>query len=329
MMMENSHKPKTLLIRMDKIGDLVVSLNASDHPWFQQRDYLWVISKGLGWVLESSPHRKNYIEADKAFSIRGFLQLVRDFKNSGADSSVVFQAPWFVGLALLFAGIPARAGRWSQWHSFFFFNKGVRQKRSLADKHESAYNWELISKGLAGQIPPLNVTFPKLSAPKLTSPFSLPKEFCVVHPGMMGSALNWPVENYVALTKKLSEKIPIVVTGSPSDRPWTQPLRDALSSQPNIYWLQEKMTPQQLLVTLDKARFVIAPSTGIIHLASGLKTPVVGFYSPRQPERASRWGPLNERALIFTPSLNLAEDKHCMATIEVELVFQKISEEYL
>ena len=311
---------------MDKIGDLVVSLNAQDHPWFENRDYQWVISKGLGWVLENSPHRKNFTEADKSFSLGGFFRLVRTFKNAEADSAVVFQAPWFVGLALFLAGIPLRAGRLSQWHSYLFFNRGIRQKRSQADKHESAYNWELISKGLAGESETPSITKPQLQTPESSDPLDLPQAYCVVHPGMMGSALNWPVESYIELTKKLSKKIPVVVTGTKADRPWTEPLKKALNSTDNIHWMQEKMNPGQLLTTLAKAKFVVAPSTGIIHLASGLGTPVVGFYSPRTPERASRWGPLNDEALIFTPPFDLAKSETCMEAIEVDPVFEKISE---
>lgn len=327
--MENTQKPKTLLIRMDKIGDLVVSLNAQDHPWFKNRDYHWIISHGLGWVLENSPHRKNYTEADKVFSFKGFFQLVRTLKGLKADSAVVFQAPWFVGLALVLAGVPQRVGRRSQWHSFLFFNQGVRQKRSLAEMHESAYNWELISKGLADAAQTPKITQPVLQAPKSINSLELPSSYCVIHPGMMGSALNWPVQNYIELTKKLSKHLPVVVTGTMADRPWTEPLQKSLSEQSNIHWLQEKMNPQQLLVTLAKAKFVVAPSTGIIHLASGLGTPVVGFYSPRLPERASRWGPLNENALLFTPPFDLVLNEDCMSCIEVDEVFTKISEVHL
>lgn len=327
--MKNNSAPKTLLIRMDKIGDLVVSLNASDHPWFKDHDYHWFISQGLGWVLENSPHKLKFTEATKTFSLKSFFQLVRDFKSSKADSAVVFQAPWFVGLALFLAGIPQRVGRLSQWHSYLFFNHGIRQKRSLSKQHESKYNWELISKGFLHSDSTPEITQPILTAPPLEKDLNLPQKYCVIHPGMMGSALNWPIENYIALTKNLSEKISIVVTGTKADEPWTGPLKKALGFSKNILWLQNTLNPNELLAVLKGAHFVVAPSTGVIHLAAALGTPVVGFYSPRLPERETRWGPLTKKSLIFTPPLGRENQEDCMNIIEPDEVFKKICGIYL
>src|SRR5690606_18401874 len=40
--------------------------------------------------------------------------------------------------------VPFRGGLISRWQSFLFLNKGVRQKRSLANMHEADYNLELL-----------------------------------------------------------------------------------------------------------------------------------------------------------------------------------------
>ena len=40
----------TVLIRMDKIGDLVLSLPVDEHPAFGGRPIRWFIARGMGFV---------------------------------------------------------------------------------------------------------------------------------------------------------------------------------------------------------------------------------------------------------------------------------------
>ncbi|MCB0407551.1 MAG: glycosyltransferase family 9 protein [Bdellovibrionales bacterium] len=321
----------TLLVRMDKIGDLVVSLNANEHPALEGQRCLWLVNQGLSWVMNASEPRKNYIEFEKKLRISRFFSLVSQIKKLHLQQAIVFQAPWFIGLALFLARVPIRIGRKSQWHSFFFFNRGIRQKRSLSDRHESQYNWDLISEGLHWNSYP-TITFPQMKAP--TQPpienWSLKnKEYCVVHPGMMGSALNWPTDSYKSLIEALREKINVVITGTAADRPWTSPLKSIPDPEKNILWLNEKLSGDELLILLKNARFVIAPSTGVIHLAAALNTPVVGFYSPRIVEKETRWGPLTDKKIIFSPPTNRRNDPACMHLITEENVFNELEKKQL
>jgi heptosyltransferase I len=301
---------------MDKIGDLVVSLNAESHPGLADNECHWFVAEGLEWVIEHSDPSKNFTSFSKAFSWSGLRQMLKFLRAESFDQAIVFQAPWFVSFSLWLARVPVRVGRLSQWHSFVFFNKGLRQKRSLSEKHESEYNYDLVSEATNCPWSATQFASPKLTAPSREKNPVQNRPYIVVHPGMMGSALNWPIENYIELTETLCATHNIVVTGTKADRAWTEPLKAALQSQQSIQWMQEKLSPPQLLVVLSEADMVVAPSTGIIHLASGLGRPVVGFYSPRTAESQVRWGPLNQNKQIFTPE---GDD---MASIEVEEVLK-------
>src|SRR5690606_25694727 len=114
---------------------------------------------------------------------------------------------------LFLAGVPKRGGVLSQWHSFLFYNAKVRQKRSRAERHELDYNVELLCHVLNIPIPEHvpNLRLQASEKENMVEKFGLqPNQFCVVHPGMGGSALNWPSEYYVNLIKYLSQKHRVV-----------------------------------------------------------------------------------------------------------------------
>src|SRR5207253_1090070 len=112
----------------------------------------------------------------------------------------------------------------------------------------------------------------------------------VVHPGMAGSALNWPAENFKILVEKLAGEMPVLITGTKADNKYLQALRP-LADHPQVRWMVDQLKPSDLLDLLSQARSVIAPSTGVLHLAAALGTPCVGVNSPRPVEHPRRWGP--------------------------------------
>lgn len=301
---------KNLFIRMDKIGDLVLSLNADQWAPVKDESNHWWVSKGLEFIPELAQPQRACTSFSKNFSVGEFSSCLRWLKQHKPERAFVFHAPWWVGFALLLAGVPYRVGRRSQWHSFLSFNFGVRQSRSQADRHESQYNIDLMSAALK-KIEPQSSLEPTLPAPlELSSPSQqrVLKDwrlegvsYVVVHPGMAGSALNWPTSCYIDLIRSLSASHKVVLTGSSMDRPYLDPIKQELKNQPNLLWLDEKLNLKELLIILNSAKAVVAPSTGVIHLAAALGTPCVGIYSPRRVERPLRWGPRGKSVTTFVP----------------------------
>src|SRR4051812_16794654 len=132
--METTPKGRALFVRLDRIGDLVLTL-----PVEQKLDLLsvhWWIPYGLGFVTKSAKPARNTKEIRSSLSISEFFGLLKQVRADKYSAAVVFHAPWWVGFMLWLARIPIRVGVRSQWHSFLFFNRGVRQKRSRADASE-------------------------------------------------------------------------------------------------------------------------------------------------------------------------------------------------
>lgn len=322
-----------VLVRMDKIGDLVVSLPVDEHPALNSPRVHWFITKGLSFITEQAQPKRRAHEFKRGFSPMEFGRMVKWLLTHRPQTIVLLHTPWWVSLAAWFAGVPERIGRLSQWHSFLWLNVGVRQKRSASDRHESDYNFDLVELGFnrlgvrqADDLEWHKKTFLRLSPP---NPFATlearglkSRGYRVVHPGMGGSALNWPADSFRELIEKLAREMPVVITGTKSDRKYLEPLR-SLNGAPNVHWLVEQLRPGELLDLLSQARSVIGPSTGVLHLAASLGTPAVGLYSPRKVEHPRRWGPRGPQVTYLLPPVqdgdNFAPD--VMRSISVDDVF--------
>ena len=150
----------------------------------------------------------------------------------------------------------------------------------------------------------------KMKAPTLDKDlqFDISQKYFVVHPGMGGSALNWPTQRYFEHISQLSEKAIVVITGTKSDESYLAPLKQSLKDNHQVVWLDKQLDGYQLLKLLSNAITVTAPSTGVLHLSASLGVPSLGIYSPIKVHRDSRWGPKGEKVHTFTPEVEDAKD---------------------
>lgn len=347
---------KIVFIRIDKIGDLISTLPVDQIPELKDTEKFWVISKGLKFLIDKSANPRSEVETSESHpqvlevdpqdpkasqkSLRQFLQQIKP------DIVISFYSPWWVGLACFQARVPLRVTRYSQWHSFLFFNSGVRQKRTLAEKHEADYNLELVLKALNiksdPQRPPrAPVLELKVGIRRnLFEKFQVsPLQYVVVHPGMAGSALNWPQAKYNELIEKLVEKTIVVITGTPTDSPYLTEIKPRWEFHPKVRYVQNQLSMEDLLVMLNSAGAVLAPSTGVAHLAASLGRPIVALFSPIRTHRSQRWAPRGEQVTIIDPSSENPQIQcpqltkclgapcpfyNCMNKISVAVVFEKL-----
>lgn len=317
---------RVLLIRLDKIGDLICTLCVDQVSFLKDRDVKWVISKGLGFVPDNADPKRSYLELSKEdwkTSLKNLRHFLREFKP---DVAVSFQAPWWVSYALWAENIPVRAGVRSQWHSFLFLNRGLRQRRSLATQHEADYNLDLLmhafsleEKVLQEKTPVLKLVAPENSV--LLEKYKLiPQKYIVVHPGMAGSALNWPLEKYCELIDEVIKTTQVVLTGTPADEPWLKDIKEKFKDHPRVLSLQNLLKAPELFTVLKNAKAVVVPSTGVAHIAASLGTPVLGIYSPVRVQHPRRWAARGKNVHIFVPHVADLEnvDPRCMNEIAVE-----------
>lgn len=298
---------KALLVRIDRIGDLALTLPSDQVLRERGIQTKWLIGEGLGFLPQLAIPARPFYEVAREFSITAFVNLVKWLKSEQFSQALVFHGPWWVSLALWWAGVPWRGGRRSQWHSFLFLNKGIRQSRLHGEWSELDYNIELVAKSFSVEFRPRPLLLESKSA--VINRYNLDKYF-VVHPGMSGSARNWSPSNFSKLIMELSQYGQVVVTGTKADAPYLTQVQPQV--QGRCLWLVDQLKPDELIALLSHAKLVIAPSTGVAHLAAATGVLTIGIYSPVRSQSATRWGPKGERVMTITPQVDCPAIKECL-----------------
>jgi ADP-heptose:LPS heptosyltransferase len=312
---------RILLIRLDKIGDLISTMCVDQASFLSGCEVKWVIAKGLGFVPDNAEPQRSYIELSKddwKTSLKTLRAFIREYKP---DVAVSFQAPWWVAFALWAEGVKVRAGVQSQWHSFLFLNKGLRQRRSKAVQHEADYNMDLLRFALDEKSKEPTPVLKLVAAknPDLLAKHSLPeKNYVVVHPGMAGSALNWPTARYISLIEQITPFAKVALTGTPADEPFLTDIKARFKNDPQVINLQNQLKPAELFTVLKNSKAVVVPSTGVAHMAASLGVPVLGLYSPIRVQHPRRWAARGEGVKIFVSKNENPPYDHAMEEIQVE-----------
>jgi ADP-heptose:LPS heptosyltransferase len=357
--------PRILVARPDRIGDVVLSTPViaalrrqypNAHITFLVRDFVAPLIRGVpdvDGVFVYDPEGRHA-------GVRGFFRLMEELKAQDFQIAIVLQSAFRIAAAIYGVGIPNRIGPLSKIHSFLFYNRGSRQRRSLVEMHEADYNLQLLRKlGIrvgAHQLRSQVAVVPDkaewaehwLEGARRRlkdrvgddTPATPHGRLIAVHPGMGGSALNWPENYYVELIRGLRrEGHEVLITGGPAEGFLLERIAIELEKSGDVAMIysgdpavglspeDEKATRtgkraagrvssgvDHLAALFAHADLVVAPSTGPLHIAVALGKPVVTFYPPIRVQSAIRWGPYlpdPEDAGILVPEVYCGEDFKC------------------
>lgn len=331
--------PKILVIRPDRIGDVILSTPVvqalkqqypSAEITFMVRDLVAPLLRGV----EGIDRVYIYDPDGRHRGIRGFFRLMEEMKAQKFQIAIVLHSTMKIAAALYGIGIPNRIGPLSKIHSFFFYNRGTRQRRSLVEMHEADYNLQLLRKlGVrvgTNQIPTRvavsdekKVWAKEWLRDRGWDPVSTPEghaKLIAVHPGMGGSALNWPEPHYVELVRALKrEGHQVLVTCGPAEGDLLLRIEEELKrTGEKVIFYGGPGSVDHLAALFQNCSVTIAPSTGPLHVAVAVGCPVVTFYPPIRVQSAIRWGPYvqnEDRAGILVPEVYCGEDFKCRGSI--------------
>ena len=151
----------------------------------------------------------------------------------------------------------------------------------------------------------------------------------LLHPGSGGSARDWKPENFSLLASKLKKRgFYVVITGGKAEIELVHSV--AQNAGEGVKSFVSNLSLKEFAAFIQTAKLFVANSTGPLHIAAAVGTPVVGFFAPVHVMSPKRWGPLTNKKAIFVPDPmqcprckgGKCQGNDCMEQITVEQVLE-------
>ncbi len=339
------HPQHILVIRLDLIGDLVLSLTVvrALKRTYPEAEIDLLAIPASAKVAQFDPNLSEIITYDpnvwrrpKALfqpkNWRAASELRRKLRARHYDLAVSVYANWAAILAV-FSGAKRRVGYGPEGYPGFMTDSvpgGVpgrwRHWAPLDNKHEVDYCLALAQASgatitPADRIPRLYVdeqTRQEVEQLLLQEGFQPHKPVIACHINSNnGQSKRWPIPYWATLIDRLirEEGAQVVLTGAKGDLPQIENVTLRMSEQPiNLINLAGKTSLTQLAALLQRADLLISGDSGPLHMGVACGTPIVGIYGPTNP---SLGGPVSPDATVLrseiwcSPCYNAKDTADC------------------
>ncbi len=281
---------RLLITRHDKIGDFVLALPLckaikAAHPEIQLSVLVAKVNFEFAKALD-------FID-DVILYGEDFSQTLAQIRQRKFDTSISCFIDSRLGWLLWRAGIPRRIAPATKFAQIFF-NERVTQRRSEVAKTEWQYNMDL-GRAL---FPNQALAF---SPPLIRFEGLIRKNRVVFHPGFGGSSDgNLKVEDYLQLARAVldvtavSDTPEVVFTFGPDDQETYDRIQAALDFPATL--IKSQMGLIDFCRFLAESRLFVSTSTGPMHLAGAVNTPIISFFGESLFASSRRWATISEPA---------------------------------
>jgi heptosyltransferase-3 len=328
---------KILVIRPDRLGDVILTLPVVNNlkENFPDADIVYLCTEYTSQILRSYSLISDliiYDQRNKYKGMKGIFRLGKDIKDFNFDLAVHLLPRFPLALATYLSQIRYSIGTGFRWYSFLFTHRQY-EHRKHNQYHEAEYNLRLLYKiGTHSTNSPdayTHFNFPAKVENAIQNIISKNfghRPFIILHPGSGGSSIDWPLKNYIKLIQLLNHwgKYEIGLSGVSSEKDF---LSSVYASNTRFVDFVGAFDLNALAAFLKHADLFISNSTGPLHLAVAMGTPVLGFYPLSPGLGPGRWGPYGQSEHHYMTPQVLYNGKVMntdMYSITAEAAFERI-----
>lgn len=282
------------VLRLSALGDvcnLVPTVRALQRRWPEAR-ITWIVGKGEHSLL-TGLSGVEFVVYDKSTGLAGMRRLWRELGATRFD--VLLHMQQSIRASLLSLGLKAgvrigydraRAKDWQTWftnrqlapHPHAHVLESFMDFARALGVEDTALEWRLaIPEPAYREAEALMAGRPTL----VISPCANPR---------LRNFRNWSAEGYAAVIEHAwaQHGLTTILTGggSAQEREMAERIMTLCVAAKPVDALG-RTSLKGLLALIERARAVIAPDSGPVHMANALGTPVVGLYATTNPERAA------------------------------------------
>lgn len=333
---QDIHPRRILVIRLDLIGDLVLSMTvvrALKHTYPEAAIDLLAVPASAKVVMHD-PDLAQIITYDpniwrrpktlfQAKNWRDVFRLRRHLRAQDYDIAVSVFGPW-AGVIAVLSGAKRRVGFGRESYPGFMTDNVPGRHWSPGDhKHEVDYCLELAKSSGAkispsDRMPSLYVdpqARQQLDQLLIQEGIEPEKPLIACHiSSNNGHSKRWPIPYWAILIDKLvrEQGAQVILTGAPADLPLIESLLRRVQEQ--AINLAGKTSLPQLVALLQRADLVISGDSGPMHIAAAVGTPLIAIHGPTDPALS---GPISPTATILrsdiwcSPCYNARDTADC------------------
>lgn len=294
---------RIIISRPDAIGDVILTLPMCGliKKHYPNTHIIFLGKTYTKPVIDCCEYVDEFLNADELLSLNQ-SDAIKKLKTLNADTIIhVFPNKKIAQLSKK-SGIPNRIGTTNRIFHWGVLNNLVPLSRKNSILHESQLNIKLLQAigikedvslkeitNLIGftQVPMLNEEQKNLLDKNKTT--------VILHPKSNASAREWSLENYAQLIRFLpQEKFQIFISGTEKEKDF---LKDWIAQLPsNIVDITGKYSLSEFIAFIKNTDYLVAASTGPLHIAAACGIGAIGIYPPIKPMHPERWQPIGKNA---------------------------------
>ncbi len=278
------------LVRLSALGDVVMTLplvRAIQAHWPRVR-LTWVIASGAYPLVSAlAAEGIEFIVLDKPNGLGDYADFHHRMSGRRFDVLLCLQAAWRANLLYPMVKAGRKVGfscdRAKDLHRLF-----VRETIEPRRTHNVDAFFQFAEKlGVPVPVVP-EWRLPVDPSAQAWAMEALPEiPFIAISPCASKAERNWAAQNYAAVARELQRRhgLAVVLLGGPApeERAMAEKIAAKLDG-PACNLVGTTLLPQ-MVATLARARLLLAPDTGAVHIANALGRPVVGLYTSAQSAR--------------------------------------------
>ncbi|MBM3253368.1 MAG: lipopolysaccharide heptosyltransferase II [Candidatus Omnitrophica bacterium] len=310
-MLDRTKIKKILVIRTDRIGDVVLSTPIIRvlRENFKDSFIAMMVSPKTKDLVSENPYLDEVITYDKDNihkNIWSSIKFAFYLKRKKIDIVLILHPTNRVNIITFLAGIPMRVG-FDRKCGFLLTHK-IPDEKYLGIKHEMEYNLDVLRRiGIEVDenfktlfVPIRKENEAKIEKFFMTNKINKSDILIGIHPGASCPSKRWMTERFAKLAdiliRDFNAKI-VIVTGK-SDIEIGRAVANLMQNRPIV--ALGTLSLGELVCLIKHLRIFISNDSGPVHIASSVGTPVISIFGRNQKGLSpNRWRPLGKEDIYI------------------------------
>ena len=281
------------VLRLSAVGDVCHALPVVQtlrHAW-PQTHFSWIIGKLEAELIGDVPGI-DFIVFDKSTGWRAYRNLHRLLRGHAFDLLLHMQMSLRSSIASRCLHAPVRLGfDRERAHDYQWLFTTHRIPHVPREHVMDSFFGFARALGVDDKRLEWNIPIPEAAAMRTRELVPDDRPMLLISPcanARFRNWRNWPYERYAPVAEYAVRKLgwQVTVTGGPSAAETKAAAAIVEASPVPVTNLQGRTSLKELLAVIQRAKVLISPDSGPVHMATAAGTPVIGLYATTNPDRA-------------------------------------------